>query len=366
MTYIRNWIEKQGLQIVSQPLSLPVMSIQDHYLGTEGLYKLGWRVLRRKFFLWISGQSICLKDRADFEWRKGLWIYFRTAQIGDSIMDLSARSFFQDVNCSVDLFTNVQIEKLYKDDEWFDVVTSNYLDIKNIKYDFIIIQSVHHRALKYKIKYFRNMPWICMQSFYDVPDFARSKWGVQRLVDLWSFNNLIDSAKYGWHSKQKLSYNTKFCTHSRKRVTVVLGGMDPVRTYHKWHEVIRGLKIENNQSITLIGIGQEALEGSDQILLVNPTLNIASLVNQLSLDDLKDILLDTKLLLVADGGAMHMGIALDIPAIVSLFIRGIPPPLRIPDSYHEFAVTSHTGLINDIPSDQIINKANFALNCKFK
>jgi ADP-heptose:LPS heptosyltransferase len=65
----------------------------------------------------------------------------------------------------------------------------------------------------------------------------------------------------------------------------------------------------------------------------------------------------TQLLLVADGGAMHMGVAMQVPQIISLFIKPIPPQLRLPIQYQSDAITSLTGAVKDIAAQQIVDKA---------
>ena len=65
-------------------------------------------------YLFFSGQQSLMKDKADTGWKKGLWIYFRTAQIGDSLMDLAARDFFISRGCRIDLLTHEKLKDLYE------------------------------------------------------------------------------------------------------------------------------------------------------------------------------------------------------------------------------------------------------------
>jgi len=76
------------------------------------------------------------------------------------------------------------------------------------------------------------------------------------------------------------------------------------------------------------------------------------------------ILARTQLLLVADGGAMHMGVSMQVPHIVSLFIKTIPPELRLPPHYQSNAITSHTGAVGDIGAQQIVDKVLGLLRIK--
>ena len=57
-----------------------------------------------------------------------------------------------------------------------------------------------------------------------------------------------------------------------------------------------------------------------------------------------------------------MGVALQVPQIVSMFIKGIPPDLRIPEDYRALAITSQTGLIDDISTEEVMAKIQLAFS----
>ncbi len=359
MNWFTRWINLQGLEVVTQPLSLPVPGMQEDYIRTEGLNKLGWRLIRRKAYLVFSGQLDLLREKADPRWKKGLWIYFRTAQIGDSLMDLAARNFFVRHGCSVDLLCHDSLTHLFHDDEWFHTITSNADSLNPNDYDFVIVQSVHHRALKDKVKYFKSKPWLCMQGYYDVPDFARGPWGAQRLMDFWMVSDRSEIVELG---TQKLARRNQVPIKKKSiPLTIVLGGMDPVRTYPYWHEVLSQLAKSVQCEVTLIGIGESATLASQEIEQLNLNLSITNFVNKLSLQDCIDVLAQTQVLLVADGGAMHLAVTVHVPSMVSLFIKGIPPLLRIPEAYHENTLVSATGFVRDIDVQKIVERTFLAL-----
>lgn len=355
MKALTTWVERQGLQVVTQPLSIPVPGQQDAYVRTEGLSKLGWRVLRRKLYLYWTGQYALLHVQANPHWKRGLWIYYRTSQIGDSLMDLSARSFFATVGCSVDLLTSPQLNQLYLNDNWFGKVTADAESIDPKDYDFVIVQSVHYRALKAKIKLFPKLPWICVQGFFDVPDFARGLWSAQRFMDLWR----CPTANRNEHGRQKLSVLNcgKPSLDQDYPLVVVLGGLDPIRTYRKWANVLDQLASHGVRECVLIGTGLVAKADALDIVHRSIPMAIDNLIDQLSLHQCIQLLSRTKLLLAADGGAMHLGVAAWTNKIVGLFICGIPPELRLPVDYHVHAVVSPTGLINDISVDDVCQQA---------
>ncbi|MDR3370197.1 glycosyltransferase family 9 protein [Rhodoferax sp.] len=353
MSIFKDWLENQGKLIVTQPLSHAVPALSD-YAQTEGLAHLGKRLLARKLYLFLTGQGKLRRTVTDKQWTHGLWIYERTAQIGDSLMDLAARSLFSEFGCEVDLLCKQNLGPLYQKDPWFRHIFTAPEQALGDKYDFVIIQSIHHRSLKHKIRFFKSLPWVCIQEFYDVPDFSRAQWGAQRISDLWTKQQI----QLEWHGKQKIHYDA--CKQqSRKeglRIVLALGGVDSVRTYQSWSQVVSGLSDDMRHHITLTGTGEIAQLQAQKIMQNNSYLDIENKVNQTSLDDIKTIFACCDMLVCADGGLMHLGVACDVKIILGLFIERIPPAYRLPRDYHDMALVSPTGSVNDIEASHVVNK----------
>jgi hypothetical protein len=53
---------------------------------------------------------------------------------------------------------------------------------------------------------------------------------------------------------------------------------------------------------------------------------------------------------------MHLAVACDVKKIVGLFIERIPPAYGLPQTYHDMALVSRTGSVNDIDADNVVNK----------
>ena len=349
----KRFLRSQGRLITTQPLSQSVPARSD-YAQTEGLEHLGQRVLIRKLYLLINSQLNNLKNCANGKWKKGLWIYDRTSQIGDSLMDLSCRSVLNELGLEIDLLCKENIKDLYYGDSWFHQVFSDPNDCQNQKYDFVIIQSIHQRALRRKIKYFKSLPWVCIQGFYDVPDFARAQFGVERIRDLWSIKHQIAD----YHAKQKINLEPITVRKDRLRLAFALGGMDKVRTYTKWGEVFGKLQLPATTQITLLGTGEGAASQSIDISTKFSKLNIINKVNKTNLDDVKKILSIQDLLICPDGGLMHLGVACNTTKIVALFINTIPPLYRLPNHYIDASITSNTELVDDIEPTIIGDRIN--------
>lgn len=357
MIFISDWLSRLGRLVVTQPLSVEVAGCQDEYARSVGLRRLGLRVLWRKFLLILWGQSSRCVERLQPQWRKGLWIYARTAQVGDSLMDLACRNIYKDAGFQIDLLTSKNLAEFYAGDAWFDRVSSSPQDFLEESYDFIIIQSVHHRAFKAKVKFFKELPWVCIQGFYDVPDFSRTEWGARRVFDLLGKSPAPEYFDYS--ALQKFSVqSTQFQTPSEIPLVIAVGGMDAVRTFKGWSALIQMLALDASFSeVVLIGAGESANLASEEIMQLDTGgLKITSLVGKTTLADCFNILKRAQLFVAADGGLLHLAVAASAKRIVSLFIVGIPPELRIPVNYRADALTSASGDVNDIAVRAVANK----------
>jgi len=353
-----SWIEQLGQWVITQPLSRSVPGNELSYRKSEGLRKLGWRHLRKLIYLQLHGQSALMATKGHPNWKRGLWIYQRTAQIGDSLMDLAPRNLFKLKGLEVDLLTPKHLCEIFQDDPYFSRVFDRIEKNQFKDYDFVIVQSVHHRALKEKIKHFPKLPWICIQGFYDVPDFARSQWSAQRLIDV-----------FDWSEEQKnleqLAYpklggikpSSKFDSEPNIDVMIAIGGMDPSRTYHQWKQVIEELGNLQVKECVLIGLGDVAEQEAKKIQNeLGHLLKIKNLINQTSLIDCARLLEKTQTLFTADGGMMHLGVASGTHEIVALFTQGINPSFRLPYAHIEGAIQVKSGEINDIAPNVIIER----------
>jgi heptosyltransferase-2 len=353
-----SWIEELGQQVITQPLSNAVPGNELNYRNSEGLRKLGWRHLRKLIYLKLNKQDGLMVVKANPSWKKGLWIYQRTAQIGDSLMDLAPRNLFKMNGLEVDLLTPKHLCEIFQDDPYFNKVFDRIENGELNEYDFVIIQSVHHRALKEKIKHFPRLPWICIQGFYDVPDFARSRLSAQRLIDVFEWTQ--EQKNLEQHAHQKLGIHkpsSNLDSQPNIEVMIAIGGMDPSRTYHQWDQVIRELSTLGINECVLIGKGDLAEQEAKKIQNeLSHLLKIKNLINLTSLIDCAQMLERTRTLFTADGGMMHLGVASGTRKIVALFTQGINPSFRLPHPHVDGAIQVSSGEINDIAPNLIVDR----------
>lgn len=353
-----SWIERLGLRVVTQPLSVKVLGNEQDYAQSEGLRKLGWRQLRKICYLQLHRQSHLEHHQAQPQWTRGLWIYQRTPQIGDSLMDLAPRDLFKSKGMVMDLMIPEHLMELFSGDTCFERIYSTPLPPNEVNYDFILVQSIHHRSLYKKIKHFPHLPWMCIQGNYDVPNFARSRFVTQRLCDLFSWP--LSELEFERHAQQKLcppKSPWRAPSEHAYPLTIAIGGMDPSRIYFQWLEVLSLLQKNGHQRCLLIGAGEYAQRSSEiMVEALKHVMDIQSLVNQVSLHECQQVLSQTQLLITADGGLMHLGVASGTQRIVSLFTKSIWPSYRLANPYLKDAIQSPSDMINDIHPQWIVDK----------
>ena len=373
-----SWIERLGLWVVTQPLSQAVAGNEHNYQQSEGLRKLGYRQLRKLVYLQLHAQRHLLHERAEPGWKKGLWIYERTAQIGDCLMDLAPRSLFQEHGMRVDLLTLPHLAPLFEFDPCFTNIFTDARVAELNTYDYVIVQSVHHRALIKKIKHFHDLPWLCIQGFYDVPDFSRMRWSTQRLMDWfgWARDQNAAAGEPGFeaHARQKLwlakgesnaaqsasqaSRLQGSSSRQHRALVLALGGVDPVRTYHRWPELLALLSPLGFTSCLLIGKGEVARQSAQDLeRVMKGSMHIDNQINRTTLMECAQILARSQLLITADGGMMHLAISSGTRHIISLFTQGIAPEYRLPKDLIHQALQSVNQDLNLISPQEIAKLA---------
>jgi hypothetical protein len=273
-------------------------------------------------------------------------------------MDLAPRGLFKEHGIDMDLMTPQHLIELFEGDPCFTNIYSSLKSKHRPHYDFVIVQSIHHRSLFKKIKHFPTLPWVCIQGDYDVPDFCRSRFATQRLCDV--FNWTLTTEEFDHHAKQKLmrsSPSAESSTPETYPLVIVLGGMDPSRIYLQWSDMLIKLHEMGFKDCVLLGTGDQALHAANQVLNdLGARMNVQNWVNQMTLQQCTQVLSQTQLLITADGGLMHLGVASGCKRIISLFTRNISPSYRLSAEFTKDAIQSPTHAINGIAYTQIIHR----------
>ena len=140
-------------------------------------------------------------------------------------------------------------------------------------------------------------------------------------------------------------------------LVLVLGGVDPVRTYHRWPELLILLSELGYSTCLLIGKGDVAHQSAKDIeAQMHGLLDVNNQINRTSIMECAQILSRTSLLITADGGMMHLAISSGTRHIISLFTQGIAPEYRLPQDLIGQALQSVGQDLNLITPQEIAQK----------
>lgn len=364
MRFLPDLVRRMAHDSVTQPLSVPVASNASVYLQEVGEHKLGWRALRRELVYRLSGQERYRIDRLCQGCRRGLWMYFGVPQIGDALMDLAPRSLLTEAGLTVDLVTHPHLTDLFDGDPWFARVFSDPSTIEEAAYDFAIVPSHKHRSLKMKQRHLPRHPWLSMHGRFTGPEFHRAEFATRRLAD---FLNLAPtSEEFARHARQKLGrgndkdIDVRQPPFSSRAIALALGGVDARRTYSRWPDVVSALTLAGFDEFVLLG-NENGIESARQIQSHRDSSGrFHDFVGKTSLSACRTLLSHCALAIAADGGLMHLAIAVGLP-LVSLFQRDVEPQWRLPPADVHLAIRSETTTVSDISPERITDMASKAL-----
>lgn len=331
------------------PLILNVKDFQND------IFKTLRRLIRRYINLFIKGQCKLEQQHILPEQKKILWIFLTMPQIGDSLMDLSARILLSDKK--VDLFSQPVVCNLMKYDQYFNELISNQEDLRNRHYDLIIIDAFISKSLRIKNKYFKKIPFVSMARFFGGPEFNRTLFSFSRMHDLLNISNTIEDIE----KKAKLTITlpqnlTKTIKHNNKIITIAVGGKHPFRTYTKWDKLAIKL-IEKYPDFKFIVVGtQHSTDISKKNFQVRKVDNY---VGKLSIFETAHIIKQSNLLICADSGLLHIANAVNTP-VLALFAGAIVPEIRM-TGFKNSKALYHSESVNRIAPEKILSAFNEAI-----
>ena len=356
-----DWLKRQALASVTQPLSSMIDSNDEDYLHAQGYDKLGWRHFRRQVQFALSGQQKHLQGEIFPSWKKVLWIYKGIPQIGDALMDLAPRSLLWQQGFCVDLFTDPHLAAMFKDDLWLDRVFDDPRLITGQNYDFVIVPSHKNRSLRHKARLAPHLPWVSMHGFYTGPEFHRGKFATQRLLDLLGCETT--ELEFSAHQRQKLRPLEHPANGPRKitRIAIALGGVDAARTYDHWLTVAETLFQNGNDiDLTLLGSGNAVEVARAFMSQFSNQRRVVDQVNKTDITECRRLIGQQDLLIAADGGLMHLG-ATTAAKLVSLFHKEVDPRWRLSGPHLPSALQSSTHAVSDIAVQTIVKACTDAL-----
>ncbi len=172
MQYMNALFEKYAAALYTPPFEAKVASNANTFLSKTTLAQRVWRRLKRDLALALTGQFFYQHAAIPAKAKRVLYVYLGMPQLGDSIMDLSARTLWAQRGFEVDLFTHASIASFYEGDPSFARVLSNRADLAK-SYDFVVLQSYNWKCLKLKWRHFLTAPFLALHGHDYGPVFSR-------------------------------------------------------------------------------------------------------------------------------------------------------------------------------------------------
>ncbi|MDA8905292.1 lipopolysaccharide heptosyltransferase family protein [Candidatus Thioglobus sp.] len=311
------------------------------------------KYLRRYLYIYLKGQR-SLEIFSILPVHKNiLWINMSAPSLGDSLMDLSSRSLLKGKN--IDLFTDVKNAHIYEDDLFLNNIYTKILNINQLKYDLVVIDSFSTRSIKVKSKVAPKTSYVGMFGYFNGPEVNRT------LFSFYQMNNLLGSYKSENEIKtlarnsltiSEVDKNIVQSIIPQKYISFVLGGEWSYRTYEKWGEVISKIISDNKQEHIIFLGSKNAKNSAEMILKFHPHSNIFNLVDKLSFNQTAEVLKKSIVVFCCDGGLMHAANAVNAKNII-LFARKVPALLLTENSDSTNLYDDKD--VNNIPSEAILS-----------
>jgi ADP-heptose:LPS heptosyltransferase len=317
-----------------QPLSTPVPADDAGFAQRKSPFQRAVRTLRRRWQLHLSGQQRLRQERFAPRWHRLLWIHEGMPQLGDALMDLSARSLLAEAGMALDLWLPPHLLPLFGGDPWVQrVFALGAAGPAASDYDAVILLSDDRRSLVHKRRHLPELPWLSLHGEYNGPDFHRGLFAAQRIAD-W-LEQPLGAAELSRHGHQKLPLTPEALSWARAQgdttdaVLLALGGADGERSYHHWAELMHLLGLQGVRR--WIWLGSDNARAMSQALRATlpAGAEVVDAVARTSLPQAQALIASAACAICCDGGLMHLALCTDTP-LVALFNRRIAPAWRLP------------------------------------
>lgn len=358
LKFVKNIFKRELDLVISKVTSLPYANCpttSDLYCSRANKIQLVKKYLHKSLRLRLN-QQLKLEVKKISRTQKVLWIYTGKRNFGDAIMELSGRLLLKDKGYSIDLFTLPHLVELFQYDQIFNNVYSSIESLKDHQYDVILMQEFNYPSIKLKNKYFKKLPYACLFGFFYGPDRNQSYFSSYAINDIFELE--YDCAyieKYArsiLFSNRYIQEEIKKIVPNESYISISVGGVDPLRTYKYWHDVL--LLINSAQlvkHICLIG-SDNGLEFAN--LIKNneyKNLEIINFVGNKTLIETFEIIKNSALFIGCDGGLVHVSSAANTPSVM-LFGGDSPMNIRITKATPCIVIHSINS-VNQIPASQV-------------
>lgn len=289
-------------------------------------------------------------------------IYTDKGNIGDAIGDLSCLKILResmDFDCELNLVVHDALYELYKCDPTFNNVATidEFADGKCLfGADLILLFLLDYKAIKTKALLFPKTKFLVLHGWFagDRNPMLHGAYNIARCfnLDMRPLDALKSVKQVFNPCETKISPDLEIILSDFLGVYVgiVVGGIDPVRTYQRFDKVVERL-LTRGIKVLLLG-SSNGLDIANKIRHQNlDNDNLICFVGSQSLYEFKRTVDHVSLMICADGGGMHMALGLDTP-MISLFSYELPES-RMPFSFK--GASLHAGAeVSKIEPDLIV------------
>lgn len=266
---------------------------------------------RRLFFELVMRQFGRVKEssRIDPTDREILWINRAAPSLGDSLMDLAARTLLMDRN--ITLLTDSKNVELYCHDIVFKDVYKSLTDLKMHKsgneFDLVICDAFSPRVMLQKFLIAPNIKFLGLYGFVNGFEVHRTYFAFARMQELLGVETTALPIRPSISFSDLEQRGFKDID-----VCIAVGGEWPFRTYDKWISVI-GKLLDAGLTVSLVG-SQNGNRHAAYLIERYPCLR--STVGKLDLNQVVCEISRAKVFLGADGGLWHIACSIPIPSVV--------------------------------------------------
>jgi heptosyltransferase-2 len=292
--------------------------------------------------------------------KKILWINISAPSLGDSLMDLSSRVLLHDRD--IDLYTSNKNAHIYFNDDFFDNIFIDDLNISQKKYDLVILDSYSSRSMQVKVKVAKKLQYVGMYGFFNGPEVNRTLFSFHQMNSLLGSqmqeNQILQLAK----NHISISNSDKELVRKlipEKYIAIALGGEWEYKTFNSWNKLIyKIIKSYPNLNIVLIG-SRNAQEFSLELSKIQDKYNLYDLVAKLSFNQTAEVIRNSNVFLCCDGGLLHAANSFN-KKVVTLFAK-LSEDILLTESCNSFSLYDKNN-VNNIPIDDIYERFVEAIN----
>jgi len=343
------------------PFKFDIPNYTQEFLVQTPIFKRWIKFIKRYLYIASKGQKNLEIFKISPKYKNILWINISAPSLGDSLMDLSSRVLLKGRN--IDLFTDKKNAHIYGDDHIFNNIYSKIEDVKNSKYDLVIIDSYSSRSINIKSKIAPSTPFAGMFGYYNGPEVNRVLFSFHQMNHLLGYTKSEDKINASARASMLISKADQEIINQidlpDRYIAIVLGGEWDYRTYNAWDKVITQI-LDNDQKINIVFIGSgNATSIAKELLGQFSESNIFDCVGKYSFNQTAQIIKQSQTLLCCDGGLMHASNAVNTP-IAPLFAR-LTPQMQLTNAIVAFPLFDKSD-VNNISVESVLEKYNEASN----